>query len=88
MLFIFLIYIYIYISNFVSIRYYLLFDPNLVVANDFNFTQYFFIECEIFQILHWITFSSYIFYTCKISKRSKINNYVINQMFKFQVFVI
>ena len=84
MLFIFLI----CISNFVSIRCYLLFDPNLVVANDFNFAQYFFTECEIFQIHHWITFSSYIFYTCKISKRSKINNYVINQMFKFQVFVI
>ena len=35
----------------------------------------------------WITFSSYIFYTSKISRLSKINNYIINQMFKFHVFV-
>ena len=33
-------------------------------------------------------FSSYIFHICKISKRSKINNYVINDMFKFQIFVV
>ena len=30
----------------------------------------------------------YILHTCKISRRPKINIYVINQMFKFQVFVI
>ena len=36
--------------------------------------------------LDYISF--YIFHACKIFKRLKINNYVINQMFKFQVFVI
>ena len=49
-----------------------------------------------------ITFSFYILYTCKnfkrskinnyiinqMFKRSKINNYIINQMFKFQVFIV
>ena len=33
-------------------------------------------------------FFSYIFYTCEIFKRSKINYYVINQLFKLQVFVV
>ena len=35
-----------------------------------------------------IAFSYYIFHTYNISKISNINSYVINQMFKFQVFVI
>ena len=33
-------------------------------------------------------FFSYIVNACKISRKSKINDYVINQIFKFQVFVI
>ena len=31
---------------------------------------------------------SYIFNTCKIFKISNINNYVINQIFKFQILAI
>ena len=73
------IYIYIYSQSLAT---------NLVVAKDYNFTQYLFIECEYWQTHHWITFSSYILYTCKSSKRSKINNYVINQLLKLQVFVV
>ena len=60
----------------------------LVVAYDYNFTQYLFIECEFWQIHHWIISSSYIFYACKISKKLNINSYVINKLFKLQVFVI
>ena len=33
-------------------------------------------------------FSSYTLYTCKISRRFEINNYVINTMSKFQVFFV
>ena len=33
-------------------------------------------------------FSAYILHAYKICKRSKINSYVINQMFKFQVFIV
>ena len=29
-----------------------------------------------------------IFYACKILRKLKINRYIINNMFKFQVFVI
>ena len=31
-------------------------------------------------------FFSYMLYTCKISEKIKINNYVINELFKLQVF--
>ena len=35
-----------------------------------------------------IVYSYYIIHACEILKRSKINNYVINDMFKFQIFVV
>ena len=35
-----------------------------------------------------LLFFSYIFNTCKIFKISNINNYVINQIFKFQILAI
>ena len=41
------------------------------------------IKCEFWQVYYWITFSFYILYAFKISRKSKINNYVINEMFKF-----
>ena len=47
-----------------------------------------FIECEFKQIYNLIIFSFYILNTYKIFKKLKINNYDINQMFNFQVFVI
>ena len=53
-----------------------------------NFTQFHsisFIVCEFKQIYHWITFSSYILDPCKKNFK-KINSYVINKIFKFQVF--
>ena len=43
---------------------------------------------EFWQIHHWITFSSYNLHVCKISKKLKINSYIINNLFKLQVFVI
>ena len=58
------------------------------VADDYNSIQYHFIECEFKQIYNLIIFSSYILNTCKIFRKLKINNYDINQKFKFQVFVI
>ena len=36
--------------------------------------------------INWITFSSHIFHTCKISRKLKINSAAINKLFKFQVF--
>ena len=33
-------------------------------------------------------FFYYIIYAYKISRRSKINNYIINQIFKFKFFVV
>ena len=35
-----------------------------------------------------LLFFSYIFNTCKIFKISNINNYVIKQIFKFQILAI
>ena len=35
-----------------------------------------------------MTYSSYILYAYKISRKLKINSYVINKLFKLQVFVI
>ena len=61
---------------------------NGVVALGYNFTQYIFIKSEFWQIYHWITFSSYIVHACKISRKSKINSYVINKLFKLKVLVI
>ena len=48
------------------------------------------ISCSFrfWQIHHWIAFSSYILYTCKISRKLKINSYVINKLFKLQIFVV
>ena len=60
----------------------------LVVVLGYNLTQYFFIEGEFQQIHHWITCSSYILHACKISRKLKINRYIINKLFKLQVFVV
>ena len=63
----------------------------LVVALYYNFTQYiyiFFTGDEFWQIYHWITFSFYILYSCKIFRKLKINYYVINKLFKLQVFLV
>ena len=37
-----------------------------------------------FKLHRWITLSSYILYTCKISRQSNINSHIINQLFKFK----
>ena len=37
---------------------------------------------------HRIIFSSYILHVCKIFKKLKINNHIINKLFKLQVFVV
>ena len=36
----------------------------------------------------WITSSSYILHACKYFRKLKINSYVINKLFKLQVFVV
>ena len=59
-----------------------------VVTLGYNFTQYLFIGGEFWQIHHWIISSYYILYACKISRKLKINNYIINKLFKLQVFVV
>ena len=53
-----------------------------------NFTQYFFIRCKFWQIYCWITYSSYILHACKIYKKLEINSYVINKLFKLQIFIV
>ena len=45
-------------------------------------------QVTFWQIHYQITFSLYTLYACKISRRLKINNYLIYKMFKFQVFDI
>ena len=60
----------------------------LVVALYYNLTQYLLVRDEFGQIYHWITSSSYILYACKIFRKLKINCYVINKLFKLQVFVV
>ena len=52
----------------------------------YNLIEYIFIEGKFWQIHHWITSSSYILYPCKIYRKLKINNYVINKLFKLQFF--
>ena len=47
-----------------------------------------FIGCEFWKSSYWIVRSYYILYACKISKKSKLNSYIIKWMFKFQVFAI
>ena len=44
------------------------------------------VTCEFWKSNNWIACPYYILDVCKISRRSKMNSYVINQMFKFQVF--
>ena len=61
---------------------------NLVISQNYNFNQYFFIGCKFSQIYRWILFSSYIIYILTISRRSKIKSYIINQNFKFQLITI
>ena len=34
-----------------------------------------------YKIHYWITFSSYIFHACKISRKLKINSYIIHKFF-------
>ena len=34
---------------------------------------------------NWFTSSFYIFYICKIFKKSNINNYIINKILEFHV---
>ena len=60
----------------------------LIVILYYNFTQYFFIGGEFLQIYNWITSSFSILHICKISKKLKINSYIINKFFKLQVFVV
>ena len=45
----------------------------LVITLDYNLTQYVFVGSEFWQTHQWITFSSYILYTCKIYKKLKID---------------
>ena len=51
----------------------------LIVALGYKLTQYLFIEGEFWQIYQWITSSSSILHVCKISRKLKINSYVINK---------
>ena len=51
----------------------------LIVALGYKLTQYLFIGGEFWQIHHWIISSFYILHICKISKKLKINSYVINK---------
>ena len=60
----------------------------LVIVLGYNLTWYLFIRGEFWQTHHWITSSSYILHVCKISKKLKINSYVINKLFKLQVFIV
>ena len=64
------------------------FATKLIIALGYNFTQYFFIGGEFWQIHYWITSFSYILYAWKILRKLKIINYVINKLFKLQVFII
>ena len=57
----------------------------LVVTLSYKLTQYLFTKSEFWQIHYWITTSSYILHAYKISRKLKINSYVIN---KLQVFII
>ena len=51
------------------------------LANSLLF--YFIIKCEFWKAIHWISCSYNIFHICKILRISKINSYIIDQMFKF-----
>ena len=53
-----------------------------------QFHLIFFIKYEFKQIYNRITFSSYFLYARKIFRRLKISSYIINQLFKLQVFVV
>ena len=58
------------------------------MGKSFSPNLYLFIECELWKSNQWIAYSYYILYACKISKKLKINSYIINDMFKFQLFVV
>ena len=62
-------------------------DYRLVVLG-YNFTKYHFIGDEFWQIYNHIISSSYILHACKILRKLKIKNYVINKLFKLQVFIV
>ena len=50
-----------------------------IVTLGYKLTQYLFIGGEFWQIHRWITSSSYILHVCKISRKLKINSYIINK---------
>ena len=52
------------------------------IYKDYNIFQYIFIGGEFWQINYWIIYSFYILHTYKISRKLKINSYVINKLFK------
>ena len=60
----------------------------LDVTLDYNLTQCFFIRGEFWQIYHWITYSSYILHAWNFFRKLKIKGYIINELFKLQVFVV
>ena len=43
-----------------------------------------YINCEFWKFNRWISCSYYIIYVCKISRKSKINCYVIKKMLKIK----
>jgi len=53
-----------------------------------TFLKYIFLDLNLENLIVECLFLLYHPCFCKISKRLKINSYVINQMFKIQIFVI
>ena len=51
----------------------------LIVVLDYKLTQKNFIRGKFWQIHYWIIFSSYILHAYKISRKLKINSYLINK---------
>ena len=54
----------------------------LIVALNYYFTQYFFIRVNFDKSTIGLHFFPYIFNTCKIFRKLKINSYIINKLFK------
>ena len=48
----------------------------------------FLLKVNFDESIIWLHFFYYILHAYKILRRFKINNYVINQMFNFQVFIV
>ena len=55
-----------------------------IVALGYKLIQYLFIGGEFLQIHRWITSSSYILHVCKISRKLKINSYIINKFLNYK----